>query len=117
MKADTQNVCNLVLLVKKLMALVSDLDQIFLPPYICQYTLDPALKSKTSAYLAVILGWRQTEIAAQLPGDMPLWGKMRHRPGGDMIRTTFAFRQTRHLKQRNNTRIRVSHIYLLRAIT
>jgi len=103
--------------VKKLMALVLDPDQIFLPPYIRQYTLDPALKSKISAYLAVILGRRRTEIAARLPGNMPLWGKMRLRTDGDTVRTTLAFRRTRHLKQRNNTHIRVSHIYLLMAIT
>ena len=42
-----------------------------------------------------------------------MWGKMRLRGGGDKLRTSFAFRKTRHLKQRDNTCIRVRTFLLL----
>lgn len=107
--ACTRDVSSLIMS-EKLADTALDPDQVLRPPFVRKYTLDTSLKQKISAYLAVILGLRRTEVALRLPWVMALWGKMRIRGGGDGLRTAHAFRRTNHLKQRNNTCIRVSRV-------
>jgi hypothetical protein len=57
-------------------------------------------------YLREIVPANRNTIKAQLPENMPLWGKFRMAHGGDSFRTTMA--SSRKRTERNMSFVRVS---------
>jgi hypothetical protein len=85
----------------------ADPDHVLRAPCLKVYKPDAQLRMRVAVYLGIVVGRRREEVALHLPENMPVWGKLRIRHGGDAIRSTFAARRNRATPQRDSSCIRV----------